>query len=148
MLYPLGGHMNIGKIASNRPRMDAMLLALGIIFMPMIFSWLLLRRGYSYRARFAGFAWMACMFWVMGTGHSSDPTPKAVAPSVVTASHGTAVTGTAAGTMAPIGGAKNTAKMQAEPAKVAEPAAPSVAVHETRVPSPRSRRGSPGTPTC
>ncbi len=35
------------------------LLGIGILLMPYVFAWFLLRRGYSRRARLIGFGWMA-----------------------------------------------------------------------------------------
>lgn len=41
------------------PRRPSTLLMLGLLVAPLLFSWFLLRRGYSSRLRFAAFTWMA-----------------------------------------------------------------------------------------
>lgn len=39
-------------------------LALGILFLPFIFSWALLGRGYRSGARFLGFGWLGVVLFV------------------------------------------------------------------------------------
>lgn len=48
-------------------------LGIGILLLPWIFAWVLLRKGYSAVARLVGFGWMvACFVFVMLSGGSSD----------------------------------------------------------------------------
>lgn len=51
--------------ATTPQRKVGALLALGILFAPFIFAWFLLRRGYSMRARFVGFAWLVALTAIM-----------------------------------------------------------------------------------
>lgn len=62
-------------------------LGIGILLLPVVFSWFLLRSGYSVLARLVGFGWLALWaLFAIGSG-SSDPqtvasTSSQAAPSV------------------------------------------------------------------
>lgn len=49
-------------------RKVSILLAIGIMFMPYIFAWVTLKKGYSSNARVISFGWLALMVivWVFG----------------------------------------------------------------------------------
>lgn len=61
------------------------LLGVGIVFLPYIFVWLLLRRGYSLFARIVGFAWLLIMIGIAfghpGAKPTTGPDGKPVAPA-------------------------------------------------------------------
>lgn len=50
------------SVAAPQKRQVGFLLGLGILFFPLLFGWLLLRKGHSVLARIVGFAWMALCF--------------------------------------------------------------------------------------
>lgn len=59
-------------------------LGIGILLLPVVFSWFLLKSGYSVLARVLSFGWLA--FWVLfaiGSGSTNSPT-VASAPNQVT----------------------------------------------------------------
>lgn len=49
-------------------------LALGILFLPFIFSWALLGRGYGREARFVGFGWLGVILFVFYAVAQPSPT--------------------------------------------------------------------------
>lgn len=51
-------------IGNDPPREVSVLLALGILFLPWLFSWFLLRPGYSGTARTVGFSWLALVVYL------------------------------------------------------------------------------------
>jgi hypothetical protein len=61
-------------------RQVSFLLGVGIFFIPVIFSWFLLRKGHSVLARVIGFAWLILSLLVI-LGSSSAPTNRSTAPS-------------------------------------------------------------------
>jgi len=56
-------------------------LTIGIIFLPVIFAWFLLREGYSARARVISFAWAAVLGVQMAIGISQERTAPSQASS-------------------------------------------------------------------
>lgn len=52
--------------AGGSERKVGVLLGIGILFMPYIFSWVLLRSGYSARSRVCGFAWLFVVLLALG----------------------------------------------------------------------------------
>lgn len=71
---------NMPRIQQPAQRKVTPLLAIGIFFFPIIFSWFLLKEGYSRMARVIGFAWLAfCMvitiqYIIIGIGIYRDLT--------------------------------------------------------------------------
>ncbi|MFT4179272.1 MAG: hypothetical protein QM612_07390 [Thermomonas sp.] len=57
-------------------RKVGILLFIGILFLPYIFVWFLLRKGHSTLARTLGFGWLLLLFWLV-SGKSPDPTTRA-----------------------------------------------------------------------
>lgn len=49
--------------ASSSTREVSFLLGAGIVVMPYIFAWFLLRSGYSFFARFVSFSWLALLIY-------------------------------------------------------------------------------------
>lgn len=70
-------------VEPTQHRKVSALLAVGIVFMPYIFAWILLRPGYSSGARIVGFAWAAVIAIPLITGIAHPP---AGTSSVATAS--------------------------------------------------------------
>jgi hypothetical protein len=68
----------IAPVQVKRP--VGFLLGVGIVFIPMIFSWFLLRKGHSVLARVIGFAWLILSLLVV-LGSSSGPTSGTTGPS-------------------------------------------------------------------
>lgn len=68
---PVGGV----AAASSRPahRKVSIPLGIGILFLPYIFAWFLLRRGYSTTARVVGFGWLVLIAVIITI---SQPTPE------------------------------------------------------------------------
>lgn len=60
-------------------RQVGFLLGVGIVFIPMIFSWFLLRKGHSVLSRIIGFGWLILSLLVV-LGSSSTPTTASTAP--------------------------------------------------------------------
>lgn len=59
-------------LAAPQKRQVGFLLGLGILFFPLLFGWMLLRKGHSVLARIFGFAWMAlCLVSLIGMAASS-----------------------------------------------------------------------------
>lgn len=59
-------------------------LGIGILFLPWIFAWFLLRRGYSVIARVIAFGWMALVIlFAIGSSHPSQTTTSS-APAAAT----------------------------------------------------------------
>ncbi|MBB1387222.1 DUF4236 domain-containing protein [Pseudoalteromonas sp. SG45-5] len=56
------------KNDDNSQRSVGILLSIGILILPYIFAWLLLRSGYSTYSRLISFAWMAFLIYSMFTG--------------------------------------------------------------------------------
>lgn len=56
------------EIGGNLKRNVGFFLGIGILFMPFIFSWFLLRSGYSKFSRFIGFIWLALFIYSVSTG--------------------------------------------------------------------------------
>jgi hypothetical protein len=52
--------------SGSRVRKVDIWLFIGIVFIPLIFSWFLLRKGYSLVARIVAFVWLALSVWLMG----------------------------------------------------------------------------------
>jgi hypothetical protein len=61
-------------------RSVGLLLAVGIVFLPIIFSWLTLRKGYSTKSRVIALSWAAVILLVMIAGNKPLATLPAVAP--------------------------------------------------------------------
>jgi hypothetical protein len=61
-------------------RQVGFLLGVGIVFIPMIFSWFLLRKGHSVLSRIIGFGWLILSLLVV-LGSSSTPTAARTAPA-------------------------------------------------------------------
>jgi len=55
-------------IGDNPKRKVGFFLGIGILFMPFIFSWFLLRSGHSKFSRFIGFLWLALFIYSASTG--------------------------------------------------------------------------------
>jgi hypothetical protein len=69
-------------------RKVSFLLGVGILFLPYVFAWFLLRTGYSTLARIVSFSWLAFLVFFIALGpHSSPSTPSATTGS--RASNGT-----------------------------------------------------------
>lgn len=68
----------IAPVQVKRP--VGFLLGVGIVFIPMIFSWFLLRKGHSVLARVSGFGWLILSLLVV-IGSSSGPNSRSTAPS-------------------------------------------------------------------
>lgn len=62
-------------------RKVSLLLAIGIIFVPIIFAWFLLRKGYSGLARGIGFCWLALTV-IMYAASPKQDAPQQPAPAV------------------------------------------------------------------
>lgn len=59
-------------MAAPQKRQVGFLLGLGILFFPLLFGWMLLRKGHSILARIVGFTWMAlCFVSLIGMGSIS-----------------------------------------------------------------------------
>jgi hypothetical protein len=58
---------------SNRARNVGIGLIIGIIFLPFIFVWFLLRNGYSKMARIISFAWLVIVIIAVGSNKPSAP---------------------------------------------------------------------------
>ncbi|MGY2222441.1 OB-fold protein [Pseudomonas gingeri] len=59
-------------VAAPQKRQVGFILGLGILFFPLLFGWMLLRKGHSTLARIVGFVWMAlCLFSLIGMGSIS-----------------------------------------------------------------------------
>ncbi|KHK63141.2 hypothetical protein JZ00_18620 [Pseudomonas frederiksbergensis] len=59
-------------VAAPKKRQVGFLLGLGILFFPLLFGWMLLRKGHSTFARIVGFIWMAlCLVSLIGMGSIS-----------------------------------------------------------------------------
>jgi hypothetical protein len=71
-------------------RKVGILLGLGIFFLPFVFAWVLLRRGYSSLARIVGFGWMALLLLALianrGGGPLTPPVPQGSAEQAPSAS--------------------------------------------------------------
>jgi len=67
-------------------------LGIGILFLPWIFAWLLLRRGYSVIARVIAFGWMVLVIlFTIGSSHPSQTTTSST-PAVAAADADTPTT--------------------------------------------------------
>lgn len=62
-------------------RKVSLLLIIGIIFLPIIFVWFLLRKGYSTTARVIGFGWLVLSFILATSGSKNEPRPVASEPT-------------------------------------------------------------------
>ncbi|UVL42500.1 OB-fold putative lipoprotein [Pseudomonas sp. B21-040] len=59
-------------VAAPHKRQVGFLLGLGILFFPLLFGWMLLRKGHSILSRIVGFTWMAlCLVSLIGMGSIS-----------------------------------------------------------------------------
>jgi len=59
-------------VAAHQKRQVGFLLGLGILFFPLLFGWMLLRKGHSVLSRIVGFTWMAlCLVSLIGMGSAS-----------------------------------------------------------------------------
>lgn len=59
-------------VVPPQKRQVGFLLGLGVLFFPLLFAWLLLRKGHSTLARIFGFVWMAlCFLSLVGLGSVS-----------------------------------------------------------------------------
>lgn len=76
-------------------RQVGFLLGVGIVFIPMIFSWFLLRKGHSVLSRIIGFGWLILSLLVV-LGSSSTPTTASTAPAQQAPSSSTATAPAAA----------------------------------------------------
>ncbi|WP_417509595.1 hypothetical protein [Methylophaga sp.] len=57
--------MSSGKVVDEK-RAVSIYLGLGIFFIPIIFSWFTLRRGYSSLAQVVSFSWLVILFGIIG----------------------------------------------------------------------------------
>ena len=48
-----------------KPKKVGIILAIGIIFLPFIFAWILLKKGYSQNAKILGLGWLGICIIVM-----------------------------------------------------------------------------------
>jgi hypothetical protein len=56
-------------------------LRLGIVFLPFLFAWLLLQRGYSQRARVLGLGWLALVLAVVATKEVNQASTAGTGPT-------------------------------------------------------------------
>lgn len=61
----LEGSPRAPRSANPAARRVGLLLLLGILLVPYIFVWLLLRQGYSRTARIVGFGWLVCLVAIL-----------------------------------------------------------------------------------
>ena len=66
----------------NAPRKVSLLLGIGILFVPLIFAWLLLRKGYSEKARIIGFGWMGVLLIATSLSKAPSTATKSEASQV------------------------------------------------------------------
>lgn len=65
-------------------RKVSILLGIGILFIPYVFSWFLLRKGHSKLSRIVGFSWLVLILLVAMTPKASGPaTPEAAVNAAV-----------------------------------------------------------------
>jgi hypothetical protein len=60
------------KTSDNREM--SLLLAVGVVFLPFIFSWVTLKKGYSVKARSISFLWLAFLIFTLNRGDKVDKT--------------------------------------------------------------------------
>ena len=71
---------------SNVKRKVGAALGIGILILPWIFAWFLLRRGYSVVARVISFSWMAIIIlYAIGSSHPSQTVTANSTPAAATA---------------------------------------------------------------
>jgi hypothetical protein len=58
-----------------QPRNVGLLLGIGILLMPYVFAWFLLKSGYSTRSRIVAFGWMGTIVLVAATQHNASLSP-------------------------------------------------------------------------
>ncbi|WP_449106709.1 OB-fold protein [Pseudomonas mohnii] len=94
--YLVAMESDMNDVAATQKRSVGFLLGIGILFIPIIFAWFLLRKGHSVLARIIGFAWLAVGVLVMlaapsaprvdhapsvaATSQASTPAPAPAAP--------------------------------------------------------------------
>ena len=64
-------------------RQISLLLAVGIIFMPIIFSWVTLRQGYSTLVRVVSVVWMVLIFMSIAASPTSDVADEACIDRII-----------------------------------------------------------------
>lgn len=69
----------MNDVTAPAKRQVGFLLGIGILFIPMIFSWLLLRKGHSVISRIIGFAWLVLGFLIV-LAAPSTPTSARTSP--------------------------------------------------------------------
>jgi hypothetical protein len=73
-------------MAEQESKKVSALLGIGIFFMPYIFAWKLLDRGYGAAARRVGFSWMAIcvVLWLAGhNGHQQNPSTQPLVAAAI-----------------------------------------------------------------
>jgi hypothetical protein len=76
---PIATESDMTAVTAPTKRNVGFLLGLGILFIPFVFAWFLLRNGHSLLARIVGFGWLIlCVLAAVGSpstspGHSSNP---------------------------------------------------------------------------
>lgn len=68
-------HDNL-NVQTNQGRKVSILLILGIIFVPYIFAWFLLREGYSKQARILGFGWLIVVLLILISPNKKESDTK------------------------------------------------------------------------
>lgn len=74
--------------APTTKRTVGFLLGIGILLLPIVFAWFLLRKGHSVLARIVGFAWLAICVLAVAAAPSTPPgnrSTSATAPAVSSA---------------------------------------------------------------
>lgn len=72
----------MNDVAATQKRSVGFLLGLGVLFIPIVFAWFLLRKGHSTLARVLGFAWLAVGVLIVIAAPSAPRVDRA--PSVAT----------------------------------------------------------------
>jgi hypothetical protein len=81
--------------AAPQKRQIGFLLGLGVLFFPLLFGWMLLRKGHSALARIVGFTWMAlCLVSLLGLGSVSKNSYDSYKERVATAANSHSVAST------------------------------------------------------
>lgn len=74
-----------GKPNTNIPKKNVgIILGAGILFLPLIFSWFTLRKGYTKKAKIISFAWLVISFLLIGSQDGTEPSTNLSVTSSVT----------------------------------------------------------------